>query len=66
MSTVVGLRDQALIGVVTYVGAAVAMRVDNYLANEKRWRWSRLLVPPRNWRLVPEALVIASSRSAAA
>jgi integrase/recombinase XerD len=44
-STLVGLRDRALIGVMTYafarVGAVVAMRVEDYLANGKRW-WVRL------------------------
>ena len=46
-STVVGLRDRALIGVMTYafarVGAVVvvAMRVEDYFANGKRW-WVRL------------------------
>jgi site-specific recombinase XerD len=44
-STLVGLRDRALIGVMTYafarVGAVVAMRVDDYFANRKRW-WVRL------------------------
>src|SRR3954453_3685042 len=44
-STVVGLRDRALIGVMTYafarIGAVVAMRVDDYYPNGKRW-WVRL------------------------
>jgi integrase/recombinase XerD len=44
-STFVGLRDRALIGVMTYafarVGAVVAMRVEDYFANGKRW-WVRL------------------------
>jgi site-specific recombinase XerD len=44
-STLVGLRDRALIGVMTYafarVGAVVAMRVEDYFANGKRW-WVRL------------------------
>jgi integrase/recombinase XerD len=44
-STLVGLRDRALIGVMTYafarVGAVVAMRVKDYFANGKRW-WVRL------------------------
>jgi hypothetical protein len=39
------LRDRALIGAMTYafarVGAVVAMRVENYFANGKRW-WVRL------------------------
>jgi hypothetical protein len=43
--TLVGLRDRALIGVMTYafarVGAVVAMRVEDYFANGKRW-WVRL------------------------
>jgi site-specific recombinase XerD len=44
-STLVGLRDRALIGVMTYafarVGAVVGMRVEDYFANGKRW-WVRL------------------------
>ena len=44
-STVVGLRDRALIGLMTYtfgrVGAAVAMRVEDYYPEGKRW-WVRL------------------------
>src|ERR1700674_2186256 len=44
-STLVGLRDRALIGVMTYtfarIGAVVAMRVEDYFANGKRW-WVRL------------------------
>jgi integrase/recombinase XerD len=44
-STLVGLRDRALIRVMTYafarVGAVVAMRVEDYFANGKRW-WVRL------------------------
>ena len=44
-STLVGLRDRALIGVMTYafarIGAVVAMRVDDYYPNGKRW-WLRL------------------------
>jgi integrase len=44
-SMLVGLRDRALIGVMTYafarVGAVVAMRVEDYFANGKRW-WVRL------------------------
>jgi site-specific recombinase XerC len=44
-STLVGLRDRALIGVMTYafarVSAVVAMRVEDYFANGKRW-WVRL------------------------
>jgi integrase/recombinase XerD len=44
-STLLGLRDRALIGVMTYafarIGAVVAMRVDDYFANGKRW-WVRL------------------------
>src|SRR3954462_15596965 len=44
-STVVGLRDRALIGVMTYafarIGAVVAMRVEDYYPNGKRW-WLRL------------------------
>ena len=44
-STLIGLRDRALIGVMTYafarVGAVVAMRVEDYFANGKRW-WVRL------------------------
>src|SRR6204780_2393029 len=44
-STLVGLRDRALIGVIPYafarIGAVVAMRVEDYFANGKRW-WVRL------------------------
>jgi integrase/recombinase XerD len=44
-STFVGLRDRALIGVMTYafarIGAVVSMRVEDYFANGKRW-WVRL------------------------
>jgi site-specific recombinase XerD len=44
-STVVGLRDRALIGVMTYtfarIGAVVGMRVEDYYPNGKRW-WLRL------------------------
>jgi integrase len=44
-STLAGLRDRALIGVMTYafarIGAVVAMRVEDYFANGKRW-WVRL------------------------
>jgi site-specific recombinase XerD len=43
--TVIGLRDRALIGVMTYafarIGAVVSMRVEDYFANGKRW-WVRL------------------------
>src|SRR4051794_12450327 len=43
-STLIGLRDRALIGVMTYafarIGAAVAMRVEDYYSNGKRW-WVR-------------------------
>jgi integrase len=45
VSTVVGLRDRALIAVMTYalarVGAVVAMRVEDYYPQSKRW-WVRL------------------------
>jgi integrase len=41
-STLVGLRDRALIGVMTCsfarIGAVVAMRVEDYFPNGKRWR----------------------------
>jgi integrase len=44
-STLVGLRDRALIGVMTYtfarIGAVVGMRVEDYFPNGKRW-WLRL------------------------
>src|SRR4051794_38804477 len=44
-STLVGLRDRALIGVMTYafarIGAVVAMCVEDYYPNGKRW-WVRL------------------------
>jgi len=43
--TVVGLRDRALLGLMCYtfarVGAAVAMKVEDYYQNGKRW-WFRL------------------------
>lgn len=44
-SHVVGLRDRALIGLMVYsfarIGAAVAMRVEDYFPKSKRW-WVRL------------------------
>lgn len=44
-SSVVGLRDRALIGLMVYsfarVGAAVGMKVEDYYQNGKRW-WIRL------------------------
>jgi integrase len=44
-SSVIGLRDRALIGVMTYtfarVGAVVSMTVDDYYPEGKRW-WLRL------------------------
>ena len=44
-STLVGLRDRALIGVMTYafarIGAVVAMKVEDYYPGGKRW-WVRL------------------------
>ena len=44
-STVVGLRDRAVIGVMTYafarIGAVVAMKVEDYYPAGKRW-WVRL------------------------
>jgi site-specific recombinase XerD len=44
-STLVGLRDRALIGVMTYafarIGAVVAMKVEDYYPTGKRW-WVRL------------------------
>ena len=44
-STLVGLRDRALIAVMTYtfarISAVVGMRVEDYFANGKRW-WVRL------------------------
>ena len=44
-STLVGMRDRALIAVMTYtfarVSAVVGMRVEDYFANGKRW-WVRL------------------------
>ena len=43
--SLVGLRDRALIGVMVYsfarISAAVAMQVEDYFANGKRW-WVRL------------------------
>src|SRR5690242_17039036 len=45
VSTVVGLRDRALIALMTYtfarIGAAVGMRVEDYYPEGKRW-WVRL------------------------
>jgi integrase/recombinase XerD len=45
VSSVVGLRDRALIAVMTYtfarVGAVVALNVEDYYAQKKRW-WLRL------------------------
>jgi site-specific recombinase XerD len=45
VSSVVGLRDRAIIAVMTYtfarVGAAVALNVEDYFAQKKRW-WLRL------------------------
>ena len=45
VSTVVGLRDRALIALMTYtfarIGASVAMRVEDYYPEGKRW-WVRL------------------------
>jgi integrase/recombinase XerD len=45
VSTVVGLRDRAIIGVMTYsfarVGAVVSLNVEDYFAQKKRW-WLRL------------------------
>jgi len=45
VTTLVGLRDRALIGMMTYsfarVSAAAAMRVEDYYATGKRW-WVRL------------------------
>ena len=44
-STLIGLRDRALVGVMTYafarVSAVLTMRVEDYFANGKRW-WVRL------------------------
>lgn len=44
-ATVVGLRDRALMAIMTYtfarISALVAMRVEDYFANGKRW-WVRL------------------------
>jgi site-specific recombinase XerD len=45
VSTLVGLRDRALVSVMTFafarVGAVVAMRIEDYYPNGKRW-WVRL------------------------
>src|SRR5665213_1416700 len=45
VSTVVGLRDRAIIAVMTYtfrrVGAVVALAVEDYFSQKKRW-WLRL------------------------
>jgi integrase/recombinase XerD len=44
-TTIVGLRDRALIGVMVYsfarIGAVVAMNIDDYFQSGKRW-WVRL------------------------
>jgi len=44
-STIIGLRDRALIGIMVYgfarVGAVVGMKVEDYYENGKRW-WIRL------------------------
>lgn len=44
VSTVVGLRDRAIIAVVSYsfarVGAVVALTVEDYYSHKKRW-WLR-------------------------
>jgi pfkB family carbohydrate kinase len=57
-STLVGLRDRALIGVMTYafarIGAVVAMRVEDYFANGKRW-WVRLHEKGGKRHEMPEA-----------
>jgi len=41
VSTVVGLRDRAIIAVMTYtfarVGAVVALAVEDYFSHKKRW-----------------------------
>jgi site-specific recombinase XerD len=45
VSTVVGLRDRAIIAVMTYtfarVGAVVALLIEDYFSQKKRW-WLRL------------------------
>ncbi len=45
VSTVVGLRDRAIIAVMTYtfarVGAVVALTLEDYYPQKKRW-WLRL------------------------
>jgi integrase/recombinase XerD len=45
LASVVGLRDRAIIAVMTYtfarVGAVVALTVEDYFAQKKRW-WLRL------------------------
>src|SRR5277367_4610410 len=45
VSSVVGLRDRAIIAVMTYtfarVGAVVALSVEDYFSQKKRW-WLRL------------------------
>jgi integrase/recombinase XerD len=45
VSSVVGLRDRAIIGVMTYtfarVGAVIALNVEDYYSQKKRW-WLRL------------------------
>src|SRR5271166_2030220 len=67
VTTLVGLRDRALIGLMAYsfarVGAAVAMRVEDYYPEGKRWRVRREEVSPvplgarAHWRLILSALV---------
>jgi integrase/recombinase XerD len=52
VSSVVGLRDRAIIAVMTYtfarVGAVVALTVEDYYAQKKRW-WLRL--PEKNGKI---------------
>ena len=70
VSTVVGLRDRALIALMTFsfarVGAAVGMRVEDYFADGKRWRL-RLNEkgshpPPQAHRRRPRRLTALSDR----
>lgn len=72
-STVVGLRDRALIGVMVYsfarVSAVVGMRVEDYYQNGKRW-WIRLHEKGGKFHEVPahhnaEAYLDAYIRAAA-
>ena len=55
-STIAGLRDRALIGLMVYsfarVGAVVAMKVDDYFPKDKRW-WIRLMEKGSKYHEMP-------------